>query len=204
MNAYSPDLRKKVVEAKQRGTPTSEVVRSFGVGVSTIKRYAAKAREGRSLDPKKRPGSRPKMDEAARRLLKADLRERPRATLPRRREFLGCVAGVSVSDSTVSRMLGGLGRSRKRSAGAGERDEFLRAAWRTLVVGAIDAARLVFVDEIGANVSLSPLYAWAQGRACSVQSAAQSGEERQAFGEHDLRRNGAVHSGGREHHRGGV
>ena len=119
MNAYSPDLRKKVVEAKQRGTPTSEVARSFGVGVSTIKRYAAKAREGRSLDPKKRPGSRPKMDEAARRLLKADLRERPRATLPRRREFLGCVAGVSVSDSTVSRMLGGLGRSRKKIGRSG-------------------------------------------------------------------------------------
>jgi len=29
---------------------------------------------------------------------------------------------------------------------------------------------------MGANVSLSPLYAWAQGRACSVQSAAQSGK----------------------------
>ena len=100
MNAYSLDLRKKVVEAKQRGTPTSKVGRSFGVGISTIKRYAAKAREGRSLDPKKR---------------------------------------------------------------------------------------------MGTNVSLSPLYAWAQGRACSVQRAARSGEERHAFGEHDLRRDGAVH-----------
>jgi hypothetical protein len=67
-----------------------------------------------SLDPKKRPGSRPKMDEAARRLLKADLRERPTATLPRRCEVLGSVAGVSVRDSTVSRMLGGLGSSRKK------------------------------------------------------------------------------------------
>jgi transposase len=46
--------------------------------------------------------------------------------------------------------------------GAGERDEFLRAAWRASVAAAIDAARLVFVDEMGANISLSPLYAWSR------------------------------------------
>ena len=49
---------------------------------------------------------------------------------------------------------------KKRSLGAGERDEFLRAAWRLLVAGEVDAERLVFVDEMGTNVSLSPLYAW--------------------------------------------
>lgn len=36
MNAYSLDLRKKIVDAKRRGTPTTEVARSFGVGVSTV------------------------------------------------------------------------------------------------------------------------------------------------------------------------
>ncbi|HZC83979.1 MAG TPA: transposase [Rubrobacter sp.] len=46
--------------------------------------------------------------------------------------------------------------------GAAERDEFLRAAWRALVCGGTDAARLVFVDEMGANVSLSPIYAWSR------------------------------------------
>ena len=38
----------------------------------------------------------------------------------------------------------------------------MRAAWRLLAAGEIDAERLVFVDECGANTSLSPLYAWAQ------------------------------------------
>jgi len=38
----------------------------------------------------------------------------------------------------------------------------LRAAWRLLTAGEIDAERLVFVDECGANTSLSPLYAWAR------------------------------------------
>ena len=51
---------------------------------------------------------------------------------------------------------------KKRSMGAAERDEFLRAAWRAAVCGGTDAARLVFVDEMGANVSLSPLYAWSR------------------------------------------
>ena len=46
--------------------------------------------------------------------------------------------------------------------GASERDEFLRASWRALVAGEIDAKRLVFVDEMGSNTSLFSLYAWAR------------------------------------------
>ena len=42
-----------------------------------------------------------------------------------------------------------------------ERDEWLRAAWRVMGADEIDAPRLVFVDEMGTNISLSPLYAWA-------------------------------------------
>ena len=114
MDAYSLDLRKKIVEAKERGMPTSEVAKTFGVGLSTVKRYAATARQGRPLAPKKHPGSKPKIDEGARRLLEADLEERPAATLPERREFLRRTCGVSVSDSTVSRMLKRLGWTRKK------------------------------------------------------------------------------------------
>jgi transposase len=51
---------------------------------------------------------------------------------------------------------------KKRSLGASERDEFLRAAWRLVVAGEVDAERLVFVDEMGTNVSLSPLYGWSR------------------------------------------
>ena len=36
----------------------------------------------------------------------------------------------------------------------------MRAAWRALVADGVDVDRLVFVDEMGANVSLSALYAW--------------------------------------------
>ena len=114
MNAYSEDLRKKIVEAIERGMPKIEAARTFGVGISSVKRYVAMARAGKSLAPKKRPGTKPKLDQGARRLLEADLEERPAATLPQRREFLGRVAGVEVSESTVSRMLKRLGWSRKK------------------------------------------------------------------------------------------
>jgi transposase len=118
MDAYSLDLRKKIVEAKERGMPTVEVAKTFGVGLSTVKRYAATARQGRPLAPKKHPGSKPKIDEGARRLLEVCLQERrPAATLPERREFLRRTCGVSVSDSTVSRMLKRLGWTRKKIGG---------------------------------------------------------------------------------------
>jgi hypothetical protein len=47
-------------------------------------------------------------------LLESDLEERPAATLPQRREYLRTVCGVEVSDSTLSRMLGRMGWSRKK------------------------------------------------------------------------------------------
>jgi transposase len=114
MNAYSEDLRKKIVQALRRGMGKSQAARTFSVSLSSVKRYAKLADEGRSLAPKKTPGSLPKMDQDTQRLLEADLGERPTATLAERGEYLRMVAGVEVSESTVSRMLKRLGFSRKK------------------------------------------------------------------------------------------
>jgi transposase len=114
MNAYSEDLRKKIVEALGRGTTKSEAARTFGISRASVKRYAKLAEEGRPLAPKKRPGLKPKLEQATRKLLEEDLEERPAATLRQRREFLRAVAGVSVSESSVSRALKRLGWSRKK------------------------------------------------------------------------------------------
>ena len=46
--------------------------------------------------------------------------------------------------------------------GASERDEFLRAAWRVMVAASTNPERLVFVDEMGTNTSLTPQYAWSR------------------------------------------
>jgi hypothetical protein len=44
--------------------------------------------------------------------------------------------------------------------GAAERDEWLRAARRVTLAQRIDPERPVFVDEMGTNTSLSPIYAY--------------------------------------------
>jgi DDE superfamily endonuclease len=52
-----------------------------------------------------------------------------------------------------------------------ERDEWLRATWRVTLAAKLDPKRLVFVDEMGTNTSLSALRAWSRrGRRafCSV------------------------------------
>jgi len=114
MKAYSEDLRKKIVGALLEGTGKSEAARLFGVSLSSVKRYARTAREGRPLTPRKNPGKRPKLGESARALLEVDLAERPVATLSQRRRFLQDVTGVLVSNSTVCRLLKRLGYTRKK------------------------------------------------------------------------------------------
>lgn len=113
MKAYSEDLRKKILQAVDRGMPKSEAARTFGVSRSSVKRYAAARREGRPLAPKKHPGSKPKLDERARKLLEADAKQRPAITLKDRCRFLEEMVGVSVSESTLSRLLRKMGFSPK-------------------------------------------------------------------------------------------
>lgn len=114
MKAYSEDLRRKVVEAvQQRRMGKSEAARTFGVSLSSVKRYVGKARQGESLSPRKHPGPRPKIDEKARRLLEADVEERPAVSLRERGRLLERMAGVRVSESTLSRLLRRMGFSPK-------------------------------------------------------------------------------------------
>ena len=115
MDAYSEDLRTKIVEAVQeRRMNQSEAARAFGVSLSSVKRYLKAVREGRSLSPGKAPGKQPTLDEKARKLLEADVEERPFAKLKHRQEYLRKVAGVSVSESTLSRAMRSMGFGRKK------------------------------------------------------------------------------------------
>ena len=116
MKAYSEDLRKKILKAVDRGMPKSEAARTFGVSRSSLKRCASARREGRPLTPKKHPGSKPKLDEKATKLLEADVEDRPVITLKDRCRFLEEMVGVSVSESTLSRLLRKMGFGPKDGA----------------------------------------------------------------------------------------
>jgi len=59
MRAYSEYLRRKIVEAVERGRSKTVAARTFGVSRSSVKRYAGAVSEGRPLTPKRHPGSQP-------------------------------------------------------------------------------------------------------------------------------------------------
>ena len=93
----------------------AQAARTFDVSLSSVKRYVNKADWGESLAPKKRPGSTPKLDEKARRLLAADLEEeRPYLTLQERCDYLEAITGLSVSRSTMCRAIARIGSTRKK------------------------------------------------------------------------------------------
>jgi len=114
MSAYSLDLREKIVESVKKGIPKAETARRFGVDRATVKRYCKQLDERGTLEPRKAPGKKPKLDQKARKLLAEDLQERPWATHSQKAEFLYAASGVSVSEATICRTLGRMSHSRKK------------------------------------------------------------------------------------------
>jgi transposase len=114
MSGYSEDLRSRIVSAVGGGMSKAQAARTFCVSLSSVKRYVNKADRGESLAPKKRPGSVPKLDEKAMKLLEEDIRERPFASLQERRDYVKVITGISVSRSTMCRAIARLGPTRKK------------------------------------------------------------------------------------------
>ena len=75
MNGYSEDLGQRIVSAVGGGMSKTQAARAFCVSLSSVKRYMNKANRREPLAPKKSPGSAPKLDEKAVKLLEKDSRE---------------------------------------------------------------------------------------------------------------------------------
>lgn len=114
MKAYSPDLRSKIVSAVEGGRAKAEVARSFGVGLSTVKRYLRQQQETGSLLPKRHPGRAPTIRPDQRALLWAQLEAHPAAFLDEHCRFWAERTGVQLSTSTLSREIKRLGWTRKK------------------------------------------------------------------------------------------
>ncbi len=87
-----PQTEDSICRRRMRDVQGPEAARTFSVSLSSVKRYVNKAHRGEPLAPKKSPGSAPKLDEKARKLLEDDLRERPFATLQDRCDYLEIAA----------------------------------------------------------------------------------------------------------------
>ena len=117
MNAYSLDLRLKVLDAVNRGIPRKEVVRTFGVSMPTLERYLKRRREGAGLAPGRSHGRTPSICSSVeeRRMLWKQLEENDEATLERHCELWEKKRKVRVSVSTMSRAVRKLGWTFKKS-----------------------------------------------------------------------------------------
>jgi transposase len=107
MNAYSKDLRLRVLDAVDRGVPREEVASLFGVSLSTIKRYVKRQREGKDLQPKPSTGRRRRIlaSPEEKRALWEQLEQNDEATLERHCELWEERRGVRVSIATMSRAI---------------------------------------------------------------------------------------------------
>ena len=114
MSGYSVDLRERIVSSVEGGMSKAQAARAFSVSLSSVKRYVEKAERGESLVPKKRPGSAPKLDEKAMRILAADLEQRPYLTLQERCDYVEAITGLPVSRSTMCRAIARIGPTRKK------------------------------------------------------------------------------------------
>lgn len=113
--AYSADLRKKVVEANARGDRTQhEIADDFGIGVASVVRFVARARQGRLayVRPSTVP-SRRALDAAGEERVLALARATPDASEVELADELAN-EGIHVSRSTVNRVLKRHGMTRKK------------------------------------------------------------------------------------------
>ena len=117
MNAYSKDLRLRVLDAVERGVPRREVSEFLGISISTISRYVKLKASGEDLAPKPSPGRRAKIlldDLVQKRALWRRLEENDTATLREHSEMFEERRGISVSVATMSRAVRKLGWTFKK------------------------------------------------------------------------------------------
>ena len=103
MNAYSKDLRLKVLSAIDRGIPRREVSELFGVSRSTIKRWLKRRRLTGDVQTMKIPGRPSVKGWALREWLPDQLKANPDLTLREHCEAFEDESGVEVSEATMSR-----------------------------------------------------------------------------------------------------
>jgi transposase len=157
MTPYSQDLRQRIVEtARRRDGTLSQIAERFLVSVSFVTRLLQLHRTTGSVAPRPHGGGHPAV------LTPEDLERlrelidvRPDATLEECRTHLGS----SCSLATISRALSRLGLSRKKKVPRACEQDSPEVQERRREFGeelaGIDPRRLVFVDECGANTSMT-------------------------------------------------
>jgi transposase len=114
MKAYSKDLRLRVLAACDRGMPRKEVAETFGVSVSSVKRYLKLRKETGGVEARPIPGPPARKRAELEEMLPAQVERNPDLTLSEHCELFEEERGVEVSTATMSRALQSLGLPLKK------------------------------------------------------------------------------------------
>jgi len=160
MKAYSHDLRERVVGLADAATHSPTALAALlQVSTAWIRRLLQRRRQTGSFAARPHGGGPPsKLNAEHLQQLQALVQGDPDATLDELRQRLG----EPVSVSTIHRALAALRLTRKKKTlhAAEQEDDDLarqRAAWQQ-ELAQLDPQHLVFLDESGANTSLTRLY----------------------------------------------
>ena len=160
MRAYSNDLRERIVAAVERGEHSlRQLARLFSVSLSCIVRLLQRKRRTGSVQPKPHAGIPPrKLDAATEARLLELVAAQPDATLTELRDRLG----VPCSLMTIARALKRHQITRKKKTVYAQEQKSPRVQARRRAfqekLAAVGADHLVFVDERGANTSMTRTY----------------------------------------------
>ena len=160
--AYSNDLRERVVAAVDAGDSCRTVAARFGVSVSSVVKWSQRWRATGSVAPDKMGGYRPVVLEQQRDFILEQVHQSSHVTargLPR----LLAARGVKVSHDSMWRFLRREGLSFKESLFAIEQARAdiarRRRRWKGLMAD-LDPSQLVFVDETWIKTTMAPLRGW--------------------------------------------
>ena len=114
MRAYSYDLRQRILRAVDQGKPRAEIIKTFAVSRSTIKRYLKLRRETGDVKPKAIPGRPSKKGTALHAGLLSQLEAHPDAILTEHCQMWKATHDTEVSSATMSHAITRLGWTRPR------------------------------------------------------------------------------------------
>jgi transposase len=175
MNAYSIDLRERVVKSIERGECNiPQAARRYQVSQPTVERWLAQKRETGNVAPKPASGGPARKLAAAEAVLRAAVKTQADATLDELREIVKEKCKIASSSSMMSRELTRLKLPRKKkSPHASQRDTPRVKGKRRRFkkkVAEFDPAPFKFLDESSVNLSFTRLYGRAAPGARVVES----------------------------------
>jgi transposase len=160
MRPYSNDLRERIIAAVERGEHSiRQIARLFGVSLSCIVRLLQQYRRTGSVQPRPHAGvPRRKLDAAAEARLLDLVAQQPDATLAELRARLG----IRCSLMTIARALQRHQITRKKKTLYADEQKSPGVQRQRRVfkkkLASVDAAHLVFVDEVGATTGMTRSY----------------------------------------------